>query len=64
MMSRLHWATYYSERNPPLWRWSHMGMTSGANLWAHYIFATRPTKRQLRRARKGKGEVRIQLHSF
>lgn len=60
MTFRIYWATYYTAM-PSLWRWQYIGMSTGANLQAHYIFATRPTKRQLRQIRKGKCEARMQI---
>lgn len=56
----IEWQLSY--RSGCVYPWSMTGMTSGGNLWAEYVYATKPTKRQMRRNRKGKGDVIICVH--
>lgn len=63
MMSRIFWGVTY-EKTPSLYRWSVIEMTSGGNLCAHYVLATRPTRRQLRRLRNGRGDAVVAVHMF
>lgn len=56
----IEWQLSY--RSGCVYPWSMTGWTSGGNLWAEYVYATKPTKRQMRRNRKGKGDVIICVH--
>lgn len=45
-----------------VYSWEMTGWTSGGNLYAEYLFVTKPTKRQMRRTRKGKGDAVINVY--
>lgn len=56
----IEWQLSY--RSGSVYPWAMTGWTSGGNLWAEYVYATKPTKRQIRRNRKGKGDVVFCVH--
>ncbi|MCK7175996.1 hypothetical protein L8P05_18920 [Enterobacter cloacae] len=59
-MMIIEWQLSYESGS--VYPWVMTGWTSGGNLWAEYVFATKPTKRQMRRTRKGKGDAVINVY--
>ncbi|HDS4345623.1 TPA: hypothetical protein QH074_004312 [Enterobacter hormaechei subsp. steigerwaltii] len=58
-MKKINWYTRYRFQDDPEhandYRWSLIGFGHHTGeLWAHYAFATRPTRRQLSRTKRGK----------
>lgn len=56
----IEWQLSYTSGS--VYPWAMTGWTSGGNLWAEYVYATKPTNRQMRRNRKGKGDVVFCVH--
>lgn len=44
------------------WPWAMTGFTSGGNLYAEFFFSSKPTKRQMLRTRKGRGDAVIKVY--
>ncbi len=52
---RIKWEICYQSGSP--YPWGLVGLTEDGGLWVEYAFACKPTKRQMRRIKKGKGDA-------
>lgn len=57
---RIKWEIFYQSGSR--YPWSLVGLTEEGGLWVEYVFACKPTKRQARRAKKGKGDATINVY--
>jgi len=64
-MKAINWRLYYEKHPRSPWRWHFVGRSElTGEIWAHYLFVTKPNARTQRRTKRGKMAAVMFIEDF